>query len=171
MAQLPTLLRRFITYPSPLGFSFFLPIFQNSELRRPFVKQHMKIPSWFSAALGPLTSATGILLLQMRASEAVRASTSRSLTLMFPNLTVTIPPKTHIFAGPSLSRTLKHGVGSLSSCYKRLFFGMEVVQVLVAPLRLPLCCFVGEESFEGAPTGRQATWLYGVGHFWDGCGS
>ena len=87
----------------------------------------------------------------MRASEAVRASTSRSLTLMFPNLTVTIPPKTHIFAGPSLSRTLKHGVGSLSSCYKRLFFGMEVVQVLVALLRLPLCCFVGEESWKEHP--------------------
>ena len=37
--------------PSPLRFVFFLPNLQNSEPPRPFVKQHMKSPSWFSAAL------------------------------------------------------------------------------------------------------------------------
>jgi len=30
-------------------------------------------------------------------------------------------------------------------------------------MALPFRCFVGEDSFEGAHTGRQATWLRGVG--------
>jgi hypothetical protein len=40
---------------------------------------------------------------------------------------------------------------------------LEIVRVLVALLRLPLRCFVGEGSFEGAPTARQAIWLRGFG--------
>jgi hypothetical protein len=50
-----------IAHSSPLGFVFFLPSFQHSQLRRPFVKQHMKAPSWFSVALRTsLSAATGI---------------------------------------------------------------------------------------------------------------
>jgi len=97
VALLLPLLRRFVTYPSPLVFPFFLPNFQNSQLCRPFVKQHMKAPSWFSAALRtPLSVATRISFIGMRALEAVRASTLTSsstfryipLALIFPNLTV-----------------------------------------------------------------------------------
>jgi hypothetical protein len=98
-------------FPSPLEFAFFLPNFQNPQLHRPLVKQHMKARGRFSAALRTsLSAATGISCLGMGASEASRESTSTSsltlryvpLALLFPNLTVLSYPS---FAGPWLSRT------------------------------------------------------------------
>jgi hypothetical protein len=98
-------------FPSPLEFAFFLPNFQNPQLHRPLVKQHMKARGRFSAALRTsLSAATGISCLGMGASEAFRESTSTSsltlryvpLALIFPNLTVLSYPS---FAGPWLSRT------------------------------------------------------------------
>ena len=108
-------------HSSPLRFVFFLPNFQNLEPLRPFVKQHMKSPSWFSAALGASYSRYRYLA---STDGGVGSCSSVNFGFLFDVLLHTtlshlskIPPTSPSFAGPSLSCTRKDQVGSLSSCY------------------------------------------------------